>query len=215
MRLQTSRRSRPLKKPFQTSTAVGKRNREPEHVQRTVVSLPFRCEDLLLRRLTVADLRDFQTYRTDPVVGQYQGWEAMSDAYAVEFLQAMNRNPFLQPGSWSQVAIADATSDALLGDIGLLHTSDQTQVEIGFTLAPMAQGRGLASIAVRAAIDVVFAHTNAARVLATTDERNIRSIALLERIGMQRIEIKQAKFRGEPCVEWVYEMRRAIGNGMK
>jgi [ribosomal protein S5]-alanine N-acetyltransferase len=177
--------------------------------------LPHRSGELTLRRLGVDDLRDFQTYRSDPVVGLYQGWEVMSDVYATKFLSAMASNPFLQPGSWSQIAIADAQSDALLGDIGLLHTSDQSQVEIGFTLAPMAQGRGLASIAVRAAIDVAFAHTKAARVLATTDERNIRSIALLERIGMQRIETKQAKFRGEPCVEWVYQMRRTIGNGLK
>jgi [ribosomal protein S5]-alanine N-acetyltransferase len=158
--------------------------------------LPHRLGELTLRRLCVDDLRDFQTYRTDPVVGQYQGWEVMSDDYATKFLSAMANNAFLQSGSWSQIAIADADTNALLGDIGLLYTSDQSQVEIGFTLAPMAQGRGLASIAVRATIDLVFAHTEARRVLANTDERNIRSIALLERIGMQRIETKQAKFRG-------------------
>jgi RimJ/RimL family protein N-acetyltransferase len=57
-------------------------------------------------------------------------------------------------------------------------------VEIGFTLAPEMQGRGLAAEACRAAIEFVFASTGVAAVKAVVDGRNAPAIALVKRLGM-------------------------------
>jgi RimJ/RimL family protein N-acetyltransferase len=44
------------------------------------------------------------------------------------------------------------------------------------------------------------------RVLAVTDARNDRSISLLERVGMRRIEIRRVEVKNESCDELVYEV---------
>jgi RimJ/RimL family protein N-acetyltransferase len=61
---------------------------------------------------------------------------------------------------------------------------------------------------VQAAIGLVFDHTAAVRVIGITDARNHASIRLLQRIGMQRVETRDAVFRGEPCTEHVYAVSR-------
>jgi ribosomal-protein-alanine N-acetyltransferase len=162
---------------------------------------------LLLRRLRPGDLAAFQAYRALPEVGRYQGWSPMSDGEAAEFLSRMEAAPFFTPGEWVQLAIGEPDG-TLAGDIGIFLAADSGHAEIGFTLAPAAQGRGLATAAVREALDLVFAGTGIAEVHAVTDERNAPSIRLLERLGFQRKQRRDAVFKGEPCIELVYVLRR-------
>lgn len=168
--------------------------------------LPRAAGSLVLRRLWPHDLRAFQSYRNDPDVGRYQGWQAMSDAQALDFLNDVATQLLLQPGHWTQIAVADAETNALYGDIGLHVAADGAQAEIGFTLAPQAQGRGLGTAAVRSALALLFEHTAVVRIIAVTDARNEPSLRLLERVGMARIATQPALFRGQPCVEHTYAL---------
>jgi RimJ/RimL family protein N-acetyltransferase len=171
--------------------------------------LPLVCNRVILRRLSPDDLAPFQAYRHDEAVGRYQGWLPVSDQDALALLEKMQSTPLFARDEWVQLGIADRETDRLVGDIGIGTSADGTRAEIGFSLAANAQGRGLATEAVRAALKLIFAHTSAASIAGITDARNDASIRLLERLGMQRIETKDALFRGEPCVEYVYEMSRA------
>jgi ribosomal-protein-alanine N-acetyltransferase len=157
-----------------------------------------------LRRLHPRDRAAFQAYRSLPELGRYQGWSPMSDAQADEFLDEMHRAPLFTPGQWVQLGIARPASDELVGDIGLYLSDDGTSGEIGFTLEPSMQGRGVAAGAVRAGLELLFSATRITRVLGITDERNLASIKLLERVGFEFIERRQVAFRGEPCTERVY-----------
>lgn len=170
--------------------------------------LPRIGNGILLRRLTADDLLAFQAYRCDADVGRYQGWTATSDAEASRFLSEMNGATLLEPRKWCQIAIADTGTLGLIGDIGLCVSDEGQQAEIGFTLSPHSRGRGLGTAAVRAAIQLVFEHTNAVLVQGITDTRNVPSIRLLERIGMTRVESRSAMFRDEPCVEYIYAVSR-------
>jgi aminoglycoside 6'-N-acetyltransferase len=162
-----------------------------------------------LRRLRASDLQAFQTYRTLPELGLYQGWSPMSDAEAVAFLTGMNRAPLFRPGEWVQLGIAEPASDGLVGDIGLFLSEDGETGEVGFTLQPSAQGRGIAGRAVREALQLLFAATEVSRVRAITDARNLPSIRLLERLGFEFLSRRSVVFRGEPCTEKVYVLRNA------
>ena len=172
------------------------------------MALPRFGNGFVLRRLGVEDLADFQAYRHDPELGRYQGWSPMSDEQATAFLSEMNRAPLLDPGAWSQLAIAAPEGRPLIGDIGLFLSADALCAEIGFTLARHAQGRGVATAAVREAIDLVFAARAVDRVVAITDARNTASVQLLERVGLRRTKSRQALFRGEACIEHVYAVGR-------
>lgn len=153
------------------------------------------------------DLAAFQAYRSLPELGRYQGWSPMSDTEALEFLDDVHRAPLFAPGHWMQLGIAEPESDALIGDIGLYLSEDGAYGEVGFTLQPASQGRGVATRAVREALQLFFSATSVTRVLGITDERNLASIKLLERLGFEFIERRQVVFRGEPCAERVYVFR--------
>jgi aminoglycoside 6'-N-acetyltransferase len=177
----------------------------------SAVQLPCRFPGGLLRRLRTSDLAAFQAYRSIPELGRFQGWSPMPDAEAVAFLTEMGAAPLFAPGEWVQLGIAAHDSDQLIGDIGVFVSADGLGGELGFTLAPAAQGRGIATAAVRQALQVLFATTRVKQVLGITDSRNLASVRLLERVGFQHRESRHTVFRGEPCVEAVYVLSRDDG----
>jgi RimJ/RimL family protein N-acetyltransferase len=170
--------------------------------------LPHRFDGGCLRRLRRSDLDAFQAYRSIPELGLYQGWSTMNEAEALAFLVEMEASPLFRPGHWVQLGIADPHTEVLLADIGLRLSEDSQVGEIGFTLVPSAQGRGVASAAVRAALQLLFTVTPVSLVLGITDARNTRSIRLLERLGFECQETRKAVFRGEECIEQVFVLPR-------
>jgi aminoglycoside 6'-N-acetyltransferase len=120
----------------------------------------------------------------------------------------MHEAAILRPGEWSQIAIADPGTDELIGDVGLFLGPEASYAEIGFTLSRAAQGRGVATAAVRATIDMMFGYTLARQVFGITDARNTASVRVLERAGMQRVESREVVFKGEACTEWVFIKER-------
>ncbi|MEO8753468.1 MAG: GNAT family N-acetyltransferase [Casimicrobiaceae bacterium] len=169
---------------------------------------PHAAQGVVLRRLEPGDLAAFQAYRHDPEVGRYQGWTPVPDAEAATFLDEMQRARCFVPGAWFQVGIADIEAAALVGDIGLWVSVAGDTGEIGISLARCVQRSGIATRAMREAIGLLFAHTSIERVRAVTDARNAASIRLLERVGMRRVESRDAEFRGERCREHVYTVER-------
>jgi RimJ/RimL family protein N-acetyltransferase len=178
------------------------------------LTLPRRGPRIALRRLSVADLASFQNYRQNPELAQYQEWTPQPDSAALAFLGEMGAAELFVPGVWVQLGVADGVSGELLGDIGVRVSADGAEAELGFTLDPRAQGRGLATEAVAAAIALLFEDTAIDRVVAVTDARNHPAIRLLERLGFERFAEQGAVFRGEPCVEFSYELARPTMPGV-
>ena len=172
--------------------------------------LPRIANDVVLRRLAASDLAAFQRYRNDPLLGQYQDWTVKTDAEATAFLTRMSAVELLQPGEWTQIGIADVDGLGLIGDIGLFLRRDGHEAEIGFTLRRESQGRGMGTAAVREAINLVFEQTNAGRMLGIVDARNLESIRLLQRVGMNLAESRVAMFRDAPCLEHIYAISRSL-----
>jgi RimJ/RimL family protein N-acetyltransferase len=162
----------------------------------------------VLRRLEAADLPLFQAYRSIPEVGRFQGWSPMSDLECAEFLAEMAESPLFATGEWVQLGIAEPAAHQLVGDIGVFICADQRSAEIGFTLAPAAQGRGVGTSAVREVLQLLFELTTVMQVVGITDRRNTASIRLLERIGFVHHKSRHTVFKGEPCCEDIYVFER-------
>lgn len=176
--------------------------------RRSSAALPRAFPGGVLRRLRTGDLAAFQAYRSSAELGRYQSWAPISDAEAMAFLAAMHAAPLFVPGDWVQLAIAEADTDQLIGDIGVFLSADGLTGELGFTLATAAQGRGLATAAVGEALCLLFELTTVRAVLGVTDERNRRSARLLERLGFGLHQRRNVVFRGEACTEAVYRLAR-------
>ena len=79
-------------------------------------------------------------------------------------------------------------------------------VEIGFTLAPAAQGRGLAAEACRAVIEYAAGVAGVTTVVAVIDSRNRPAISLAARLGMSLARTEIAEFKGALCFEHHFEL---------
>jgi len=170
-------------------------------------ALPRTTDRLVLRRFAADDLAPFQSYRCDPEVGRYQGWSRMDDASAAAFIANMAAARIGVPGEWFQIAVADRPTGVLVGDIRIGFDRKRTGVaEIGFSMAPAAQGRGLGSEAVRAALTLLFDLGKVEIIEGITDARNVPSIRLLERVGMRIDRSRETLFKGEMCTEHVYSL---------
>jgi RimJ/RimL family protein N-acetyltransferase len=143
---------------------------------------------LVLRRFRPEDLDAFVAYRSDPETARYQNWEVpYRPSQARQFLQELEAIHPDTPGEWFQFAVALRHTDRLIGDCGAhAHAEDPRQAEIGFTLAPQHQGYGYATEAVRRLLHYLLIERGKHRVRATCDDRNTRSAAVLERVGMRR-----------------------------
>ena len=166
--------------------------------------LPLCVESTRVRCLRDGDVPAFHAYRSDPELARFQSWSSMTLAAAHAFVAEMARVEALAPDDWVQLAIADAATDALLGDLGLRFDPARAEAEVGFTLCRAAQGAGHATRAVRAALALLAQAAGVMTVRATTDARNAASIAVLERAGFRRVAERNAHFKGEPCVEIDY-----------
>ena len=139
----------------------------------------------------------------------------MDDAGAAAFLAEMAAAPIGVPGEWFQMAIAQKSTNDLVGDIGVCRRDDGTRTaEIGFTMAPFAQGRGLGTEAVKEAATMLFAAGHVELIECITDTRNLPSIRLLERLGMRLKRTQDTVFKGEKCTEQVYSLILAQWNGI-
>jgi RimJ/RimL family protein N-acetyltransferase len=157
-------------------------------------------ERLTLTRLDPADAEAVLRYRSDPGVWRYQTWAPTTLDEARTFVDDLATVAFGTPGTWFQFGMRLGDTGDLVGDLGLHFSADDPgEVEIGVTLAPEHQGRGLASEAVRGAFGLVFRELGAQRAVASVDPRNTASVALLTRVGMRQVAFLPASFllRGE------------------
>lgn len=99
-------------------------------------------------------------------------------------------------------AIADRESDVLIGALTLfsLHVA-QLRAEVGYSLSPDHQGRGLAAEALRCALGHAFDQLGLVRVEADIDPRNSPSCRLVETLGFVREGLLRKRWRvnGEVC----------------
>jgi RimJ/RimL family protein N-acetyltransferase len=152
----------------------------------SVTAPEITTERLLLSRLSAADSAAVFAYRSLPEVSRYQSWEPRTLDDAVDFVAGLASVEFDTLGTWFQFGIRLRDSGGLIGDLGVHFLEDSRQVEIGITLAPVFQGRGLGTEAVIGVLDHLFGHLGKHRVVASVDPRNEPSLRLLRRVGMRQ-----------------------------
>jgi aminoglycoside 6'-N-acetyltransferase len=144
-------------------------------------------ERLSLRPFRADDLPAFAAYRSAPEVARYQSWDTTySMADAERFFAEQREVVFGQPGEWVQLAAVDRESGELCGDCAVRVVADRPgTAELGVTLAPAQQGRGLASEMLAAVIARLFGEHGMHRIYAETDDRNAAVHRLFERLGFR------------------------------
>ncbi|MBV1854793.1 GNAT family N-acetyltransferase [Catellatospora tritici] len=141
-------------------------------------------ERLILRDWRETDLPAWAAINADPEVREHLGpvWdEARSAASIAHYQEAYRRNGF---GFW---AVEQRDSGELIGLAGIDPVEPEVPfegVEIGWRLARSAWGHGYASEAARVVLEFGFQTVGLDEILAITLAGNVRSQAVMRRIGM-------------------------------
>lgn len=160
---------------------------------------PLRTARLQIRPMTSSDIDTMWQWRRLPDVNRWLGLapdtiEAFRERYLdPERLAAMHILELLPDDGTAPVPIGDIMIK--LGDAwAQLEVADEAkgvEAELGWVLDPAHTGRGYATEAIRAVIDVCFGPLGLRRVHAGCFADNEPSWRLMERLGMRREEFSR------------------------
>jgi RimJ/RimL family protein N-acetyltransferase len=85
---------------------------------------------------------------------------------------------------WGVWAVVDKATEGLIGQCGLNHLPDGSDVELLYALSRASWGRGLATEAGRAALEHGFGSVGLERIVAVTRPEHRASRRVMERLGM-------------------------------
>ncbi len=166
-------------------------------------------ERLLLRRSEPADAEAISAYRSDPEVHVHQGWGSTGPDHVREDIVEMASRLPGEPGGWAQFSVLTRDDGALVGDVGLSPADDEPGIiKVGYTIAPVHQGKGYATEAVRTLVDYAFGTLGAEVVRAYADEGNVSSTRVMTKVGLRLIETFEEREDGEVWRIVRYERRR-------
>lgn len=142
---------------------------------------------MVLSRLESEDAPAMFAYRSLPEICRYQNWKPKSVDEILSFIRGQSTIGPFTPGAWTQFGVRLRAGGALVGDCGVkVGADDPRQAEMGVSIAPGHQGKGYATEAQRAVLDLLFNSMDKHRVFASADPRNTASVALMKRLGMRQ-----------------------------
>ena len=170
--------------------------------------LPILTERLVLRRFAAGDLDAYHAYHSLPETARFLPGEAKSYTKSMESVGKYANFVFEKEGDWICLAIEAADSPGLLGEVVLKWLPGCGQAEIGWSLAPEARGRGVATEAAGALLKLGFGELHFHRINAKLDALNTASAALCERLRMrlESTQVDKWHYKGRWATEVVYAM---------
>ncbi|MCE2992958.1 MAG: GNAT family N-acetyltransferase [Candidatus Jidaibacter sp.] len=146
-------------------------------------------ERLILRTWTSEDIEPFYTMNQDPKVTKFLLGPLMLEE-CESFIQAQNEH--FHEHNYTLFATELKESDEFIGFVGLKYrglefkTEFSPSTEIGWRLASQYWGKGYATEAAIAVLKYGFEKCGLDQIVSFTVPANVKSIAIMERLGMQR-----------------------------
>lgn len=142
---------------------------------------------LHLRQWQPSDREPFAALNADPeVMAHFPAVLSRAESDAL----ADRCEALIAQRGWGFWAVEEIESGLFIGFVGL-HTPEGLPfspcVEVGWRLAASHWGRGLATEAARAALRFGFEQLDLAEIVSFTTLGNLRSQAVMQRLGMQRV----------------------------
>lgn len=159
---------------------TGERGHDPEY--------PIRTERLILRPIAPADAAPMHVYKSDPDAVQYVPYPPLELADVEQRIATTWSNTrFAKEGDAVSLAVEEPATGRLIGDVVLFWRSEKDRSgEVGYIFDPRAGGRGYATEAVGALLELGFDGLGLHRIVARIDERNTASARVVERLGFRR-----------------------------
>jgi RimJ/RimL family protein N-acetyltransferase len=151
------------------------------------MDVTLRTARLELRRFTIADLGALDAVFGDPEVMRYVG-ERRAPWSPDEIRAALTRvDAHWAAHGFGPLAVITKRGGELLGECGLQLLEEGPDVELAYTFARRAWGRGYATEAAGAVLAWGFGVLGLTRVVGVTSPENAASRRVLEKAGMRRL----------------------------
>jgi RimJ/RimL family protein N-acetyltransferase len=153
-----------------------------------VTDVVLRTERLVLRAFADDDRAPFAELSADPVVMEHFP-APLSRAAGDAFVDRVQET--WRTRGWGLWALERRDSGEFIGFTGLWPVADEVpvdaEVEVGWRLAAAHWGHGFATEAARVAVSVAFTELALPEVVSFTAVGNVRSRAVMERLGMRPV----------------------------
>lgn len=158
---------------------------------------------LILRRWKDSDRPAFAAICADPEVMQWLGG-VLTPEQAGQRIDRVEAT--FEALGYGRFLVERKSDGAFLGWCGVMPCHESVtpiagQPEIGWRLVTTAWGEGYATEAARAALDDAFARVGLAEVLAYNSKANLRSQAVMQRLGLSREPQRDFHFPNTPAGE--------------
>ncbi len=151
-------------------------------------TFPLTTARLILRPYQAGDLEAIVGLFGREDVCRYLMWEPMDIEQARALLERRLRQTRIEAdGDGILLAAVAADTGRTIGEFMLRQASmTHRQGEIGWSIHPDVQGRGLATEGAREMLRMGFDQLGLHRIAAECDPRNVASVRVMERLGMRR-----------------------------
>lgn len=137
--------------------------------------------NLFLRQFGQTDLDDYAAMCADPEVMRFLGGKVMTRAEAwTSMARILGHWQLRGYGMW---ALEERATGTFVGRAGFIEPEGWPGFEIGWALTRSSWGRGYATEAALRALRYGFEQLGRDHVISLIDPRNVRSIAVAERLG--------------------------------
>ncbi|WP_232540472.1 GNAT family N-acetyltransferase [Lysinibacillus fusiformis] len=140
-------------------------------------------ERLLLRKVASADAKSLWAIWSDPAVTKFMNISTFTNEEQVlEMIKLLNQ--LANEHTAIRYSIIEKTDNNIVGSCGFNNVDfDNATAEIGYDLAKTHWGKGYATEAIIALIDVAFTHLEMTTIVAKVDAANINSIKVLQKLN--------------------------------
>jgi RimJ/RimL family protein N-acetyltransferase len=164
---------------------------------------------LLLRPFQPGDVEDALSYRDDREFARFLPHipQPFTRRDAEAFVALNMSEPWERSPTFA--VVLDGT---LIGTVNFEVEAERRTAMLGYAIARAWWGRGIATEAARAAMAWAIETFGLVRIWASTDARNVRSLRVLEKLGMQREALRVGDHigrGGETVDEVVYGLNLA------
>jgi len=160
-------------------------------------------DGLVLRQFELDDARAFYDVveANREAIGEFMLWVREVDC--VESVRKMMGEWLDARAKLGELTLGIYLDDRLVGSVFNLSANRKHEsVAIGYWLATEARGRGIAIRSVRAMFDITFTELGFHRASLLIAPHNEKSIAIAERLGLEREGVLRDLWQVEPGVWW-------------
>ena len=171
---------------------------------------PIVTERLVLRPHRAGDLDDMLEFHSDPEVVRYIPWPVQTrEQVRVALDLRIRADSVATEGDWLILAMELRGTGQVIGEVLLKCASVETSTaELGYAMHAGFHGRGLATEAARAMLELGFGELGLRRVTAELDSRNTASAKLLVGLGFTLHRRFATEFKGEQTEDLEYVLEK-------